>query len=336
MSDGTEATEPDGIAAQDEPSALIPATESPIVADAAAGDESAASGETAADDGSAEGEDAAVGEDSDDDEPGAADEPGVVSEPDAVLLASVDLARGALAEVTPAESIGEFIGHQVEGEHVLSLFFASRLAGYPDWHWTATLSRVGDNTEPTVLEVELLPGETSILSPEWVPWADRLTADAIVDDSESEFDDDDDDDDDRDDDESESDDVNGQGEPDDGDTDRDDDDEDDDDEDDDDEDDDDEEDDDDGIDASEIAARALRRDRDGIDIDTIAEEGLDIDGLDDGELEMGRLVASREDTAELIEDSLVGAFDDSGEIRDVETDQTDTGADDDTEFDRTY
>jgi hypothetical protein len=92
---------------------------------------------------------------------------------DEVLLASVDLARGALLEVTPAETVGSMIGHVVEAEQVLTLHFASDLAGYPGWHWSVTVARV-EGGEPTVLETELLPGESALLAPEWVPWSERL------------------------------------------------------------------------------------------------------------------------------------------------------------------
>ncbi|MET0843714.1 MAG: DUF3027 domain-containing protein, partial [Mycetocola sp.] len=93
---------------------------------------------------------------------------------DEVLLASVDVARAALLEVTPAETIGEPVGHLAEDDHVLSLFFDSTLRGYPGWHWTVTLSRAGDENTVTVLETELMPGETALLAPEWVPWSERL------------------------------------------------------------------------------------------------------------------------------------------------------------------
>jgi hypothetical protein len=97
-----------------------------------------------------------------------------VFEADPVLLAAVDQARGALLEITPASTIGEVVGHTVHDEHVLSLHFASLMPGYPDWHWTATLSRIDADSEPAVLETELLPGENSVLAPEWTPWSDRL------------------------------------------------------------------------------------------------------------------------------------------------------------------
>ncbi|WP_411720724.1 DUF3027 domain-containing protein, partial [Mycetocola sp.] len=93
---------------------------------------------------------------------------------DEVLLASADLARAALLEVTPAETIGDPVGHVAEDDHVLSLFFDSKLRGYPGWHWTVTLSRVGDEETVTVLETELMPGDNALLAPEWVPWSERL------------------------------------------------------------------------------------------------------------------------------------------------------------------
>jgi hypothetical protein len=92
---------------------------------------------------------------------------------DQVLLDSVDLARRALLDVTPAETVGSVAGHLVEDEHVLTLLFAADLSGYPGWHWSVTIARVDDG-EPTVLETELMPGETALLAPEWVPWSERL------------------------------------------------------------------------------------------------------------------------------------------------------------------
>jgi len=93
---------------------------------------------------------------------------------DDVLLAAVDLARTALQEITPAESIGELLGHKVEGERVISLHFDCTLSGYPGWHWTVSLARTDENAAATVLETELMPGEYALTAPDWVPWSDRL------------------------------------------------------------------------------------------------------------------------------------------------------------------
>jgi hypothetical protein len=84
-----------------------------------------------------------------------------------------ELALAALREVTPESTIGEPAGSEVSEDGVVSLRFENRLAGYPGWYWTVSLAQV-DDAPPTVLEVELLPGDDALLAPEWVPWAVRL------------------------------------------------------------------------------------------------------------------------------------------------------------------
>jgi hypothetical protein len=69
--------------------------------------------------------------------------------------------------------VGDAAGYSLEDDGAVSLRFANLLAGYPGWFWTVSLARV-DEDEPTVLEVELLPGEDALLAPDWVPWAVRL------------------------------------------------------------------------------------------------------------------------------------------------------------------
>lgn len=99
----------------------------------------------------------------------------MTSKPDADerLLDAHDLALDALREITPATSIGPAAGYLLEDDGSVSLRFENRLPGYPGWYWTVTVARV-DDEEPTVLEVELLPGDGALLAPEWVPWAERL------------------------------------------------------------------------------------------------------------------------------------------------------------------
>ncbi|WP_344754780.1 DUF3027 domain-containing protein [Gryllotalpicola koreensis] len=106
----------------------------------------------------------------------ASEQASVTPEPlaDEVLLKAVDVARAALAEITPAATIGKPAGHLVEGERVLSLLFENTLPGYPGWFWTVSLSREADSDDVNVLEAELMPGEAALLAPDWVPWADRL------------------------------------------------------------------------------------------------------------------------------------------------------------------
>ena len=137
--------------------------------------------------------------------------------PDSVAPDSVapdsdfELGRGALLEITSAESIGAPAGSIDEGDGVTTVYFETLLSGYPGWRWTASIAHVHE-TPASVLETELTPGDAALLSPAWVPWVDRLAdytaaQDPAAEDDESndeldddESDDEDDDDDDTDDD----------------------------------------------------------------------------------------------------------------------------------------
>lgn len=98
----------------------------------------------------------------------------MLDQADPTLLAAVDLAREALLDITPADTIGEVVGHVVEGEHVLTLHFDCTMPGYPGWRWTVSLSRVDEDSLPSVLETELTPGDEALVAPDWIPWSDRL------------------------------------------------------------------------------------------------------------------------------------------------------------------
>lgn len=123
-----------------------------------------------------------------------------MTDSDAVPVDYTDLARTALLEVTPESSIGAPVGTVDEGDGVVSVLFANRMPGYPGWRWTVSVAKVGDE-DPTVLEVELMPGDGSLVAPEWVPWSERLAEYRAAQDHESDEESDDDPDDDDDDDE---------------------------------------------------------------------------------------------------------------------------------------
>jgi hypothetical protein len=127
------------------------------------------------------------------------------------------LARAAVLEITHAEAIGSDAGESAEEDGSISVLFDSALAGYPGWKWTVSMAAL-DDVPPTVLEVELIPSTGALLSPDWVPWSDRLAeyeaaqdaltaAGDVGDDDDSDDDDDDDDDADSDDDDDDSSDV---------------------------------------------------------------------------------------------------------------------------------
>jgi hypothetical protein len=83
------------------------------------------------------------------------------------------VARAALAEITPADTVGALLERTAEEEGVATLSFAATLSGYPGWHWSVSVAEL-PGEEPTVLEAELLPGDGALLAPDWVPWAERL------------------------------------------------------------------------------------------------------------------------------------------------------------------
>lgn len=94
--------------------------------------------------------------------------------PDAVVEAAVERARAALLEdVSPAD-VGEHRDVVGEGDGVATHRFACARAGYVGWQWSVTLARATDQEHVTVVEVVLIPGEESILAPEWVPYRERL------------------------------------------------------------------------------------------------------------------------------------------------------------------
>ena len=93
---------------------------------------------------------------------------------DAVLLAAADLAREALLEVAEPGTVGEHVGMVGVAERLATHFFVCTAAGYPGWSWAVTVARVPRGKAATVCETNLVPGPDALLSPAWVPYADRL------------------------------------------------------------------------------------------------------------------------------------------------------------------
>jgi hypothetical protein len=107
---------------------------------------------------------------------------------DDVLAAAVEQARAAAVETAgDPQLVGEHLGATAEpaapaaGEvapedlgAVLTHTFASALPGYVGWHWAVTVARAPGDDEVTVDEVVLLPGDSALLAPAWVPWHERL------------------------------------------------------------------------------------------------------------------------------------------------------------------
>lgn len=71
-------------------------------------------------------------------------------------------------------TVGEHLGHTVDGDRIVTHRFASTDPAYRGWHWSVTVVRAARAKDVTVNEVVLLPGPDALLGQPWVPWEDRI------------------------------------------------------------------------------------------------------------------------------------------------------------------
>ena len=83
-------------------------------------------------------------------------------------------ARAAAVEAAPAGGVGAFLEAVSEGEGVTTYLFEGKLKGYVGWRWSVTLFEGDAKDAPTISELVLLPGEQSLVAPDWIPWSERL------------------------------------------------------------------------------------------------------------------------------------------------------------------
>jgi len=83
-----------------------------------------------------------------------------------------EFARRAAVESAPVNGVGAFVELIEEGESVFTYLFETKQKGYVGWRWSVTVFDSVDG--PTVSEVLLMPGEQSLVAPQWVPWSERL------------------------------------------------------------------------------------------------------------------------------------------------------------------
>lgn len=86
-----------------------------------------------------------------------------------------ELARNAAMEDSrEAKFVGDLVSINQEDERIATYLFESSLPGYSGWRWAVTIIKVDDQAEATVADVVLLPGENSLLAPEWIPYKARI------------------------------------------------------------------------------------------------------------------------------------------------------------------
>ena len=63
---------------------------------------------------------------------------------------------------------------QADADRLVTHFFDCLDPGYRGWCWAVTVVRAARSKTVTVDESVLLPGSGALLSPEWLPWRERL------------------------------------------------------------------------------------------------------------------------------------------------------------------
>ncbi len=93
---------------------------------------------------------------------------------DPTLAGAVEVARDAAVGIAEPGTVGEHVEFVMDQERVGTHFFACTYSAYPGWRWAVTVTRVPRGKVATVSETSLLPGPGALLSPAWLPYAERL------------------------------------------------------------------------------------------------------------------------------------------------------------------
>jgi hypothetical protein len=92
----------------------------------------------------------------------------------ALLSGAVDQARAAIEEFSGPDAVGDYLGVSFEDPTAATHRFLAHLPGYSGWQWAAVVAAYPGADQATISEVVLVPGPTSLLAPDWVPWDQRV------------------------------------------------------------------------------------------------------------------------------------------------------------------
>ncbi|MFC5910973.1 DUF3027 domain-containing protein [Streptacidiphilus monticola] len=94
--------------------------------------------------------------------------------PDRQCAEAVEFARRAAVELAGVSAVGEHLGLDVDGDRVVTHYFATLDTAYRGWRWAVTVTRAARSKVVTLDETVLLPGPEALVAPQWVPWSERL------------------------------------------------------------------------------------------------------------------------------------------------------------------
>lgn len=89
---------------------------------------------------------------------------------------AAELARSAAIEdATDGARVGALVSIDVDIEsRIATYLFDSVIKGYEGWRWAVTIAKADDESDATICDVVLLPGDESLLAPQWIPYKDRV------------------------------------------------------------------------------------------------------------------------------------------------------------------
>lgn len=98
----------------------------------------------------------------------------IAVKPDPTLVGAVALAAESLAGVAEPGTVGDHLGVTMEADRLATHRFVCTAAAYRGWTWAVTVARAPRSRKVTICEINLVPGDGALLSPPWVPYAERL------------------------------------------------------------------------------------------------------------------------------------------------------------------
>lgn len=93
---------------------------------------------------------------------------------DTVLASAIELAKEAAVAIAEPGTVGHHAGFEMEEDRVGTHYFDCTAAAYPGWRWAITVTRPPRGRTALISETHLVAGEDALLSPAWVPYAERL------------------------------------------------------------------------------------------------------------------------------------------------------------------
>lgn len=93
---------------------------------------------------------------------------------DPMVAGAIDQAREAAETLAKDFGVGEHVGVVADDDRAVTHLFACEHPGYTGWHWAVSMARASRGKYATVNEVELVPTDTALLAPHWLPWENRI------------------------------------------------------------------------------------------------------------------------------------------------------------------